>query len=340
MVTLTINERIVEVEPGTTILQAAQSLGCFIPTLCYNPQLSTTGTCGICVVQVDKADELVVSCETPVSEGMVVNTDTERVHNARREVLMNIREGHPLECFTCEKNSDCRLQDYCYLYGVFQLDYTGYQKKYEIEDTNPFFIRNMDRCIRCGLCARICNEINGAGAFNLANEDHEPGMVVFTEPSCVFCGMCVDVCPAGALIAKQKMGTGRVWDAELVKTVCPYCGVGCGLELHVKDNTVINARGDLASPVSRGQTCVKGRFGFDFLSSPERLTTPLIRKNGELVKSTWDEAIDLVAEKLKEFRGAELAGLASARATNEDNYLFQKMIRSLGSNNIDHCARL
>ena len=341
MVSLTINGQRVEVEPETTILQAAKKLGHFIPTFCYDPGLSLAGTCGMCVVQVDKADTLVSSCNTPVTNGMIVYTDSEQIHAARREVLNKLRAGHPLDCLTCEKNGECLLQDYCYLYGIFQIDYSGYERKYELDDANSFFIRDMNKCIKCNLCVRTCHEINGVGAVNQVNEDDavaEPP--AFDEPTCVFCGMCVDICPVGALTPKQKIGKGRPWELKRVKTVCSYCGVGCGLELQVKDNKVVNVKGDVTNPVNLGQTCVKGRFGFDFLESPGRLTSPLIRKNGQLVESTWDEALGLVADKFKQVKGTELAGLASARVTNEDNYLFQKLIRSLGSNSIDHCARL
>ncbi len=340
MVSLTINGKKVEVEPETTILQAANKLGYFIPTFCSAPGLSLVGTCGMCVVQVDKTGTLLASCNTPVAEGMVVYTDSEQIHAARREVLNNLRAGHPLDCLTCEKSGACLLQDYCYLYGVFQMDYSGYKRKYELDDANPFFIRDMNKCVKCGLCVRTCHEINGAAAVSLVNPGANVEPPVFNESSCVFCGMCVDICPVGALTPKQRLGKGRTWELKRIKTICPYCGVGCGLELQVKDNKVVNVEGDVTSPVNRGQTCVKGHFGFDFLESPARLTSPLIRKNGELVEATWDEALSLIAARLKQAKGEELAGLASARATNEDNYLFQKLIRSLGSNHVDHCARL
>lgn len=345
MVSLTINGQRVEVEPETTILQAAEKLGIFIPTFCYDPELTLVGACRMCVVEVERARALMASCCTPVMEGMVVHTESERVHAARKENLNLLLANHPLDCLTCEKTGDCRLQDYCYLYGISESDYHGDQKNYELDDTNPFFIRNMNKCVLCGLCVRTCHEINGAGAIEFMNRGFNSKVTTaFDDPlensSCVFCGMCVDACPVGALIPKQGVGKGRPWELSSVKTVCPYCGTGCGLELYVKDNTVVGAKGDVTSPVNRGQTCVKGRFGFDFLQSPERLKSPLIRKNGELVESSWDEALDLIAKKFKEVKGTELAGLASARVTNEENYLFQKLLRSLGSNNIDHCARL
>lgn len=353
MVSLTINGQKVEVEPETTILQAAEKLGFFIPTFCYDPELSLPGTCGICVVQVENSNELATSCCTPVEDGMVVYTDTEQVHAAREEVLTKLRAIHPMECFTCEKSGECLLQDYCFLYGIFQVNYQGEQEQgeYGIDDSNPFFIRDMNKCIQCTLCVRKCHEVNGAGAFDVVSTDSstdkitvedvpsDSAAISFDESSCVFCGMCVDACPVGALIPKQVSG-GRTWEPQRVKTICPYCGVGCGLELRIKDNTVVNVKGDRTNPVNRGHTCAKGRFGYDFLHSPARLKSPLIRKKGELVEASWEEALDTVAEKLKGKEGMELAGLTSARATNEENYLFQKLFRSLKSNNVDHCARL
>ncbi len=345
MISLTINGQRVEVEPGTTILQAAEKLGIFIPTFCYDPELTLVGACRMCVVEVERARTLVASCCTPAGEGMVVHTDTERVHDARKTNLNLLLANHPLDCLTCEKTGNCRLQDYCYLYGISESEFSGERKNYGLDDTNPFFIRNMNKCILCGLCVRTCHEVNGAGAVEFMNRGFDSKVTTaFDDPlensSCLFCGMCVDACPVGALTPKQSIGKGRPWELTVVKTVCPYCGTGCGLELYVKDNTIVRVKGDGSSPVNRGQTCVKGHFGLDFLQSPERLTKPLIRKNGELVESSWEEALDLVAAKLGRIKGTELAGLSSARATNEENYLFQKLLRSLGSNNIDHCARL
>ncbi len=345
MISLTINNQGVEVEPGTTILQAAEKLGIFIPTFCYDPDLTLVGACRICVVEVERARNLVASCCTPAGQGMVVHTDTERVHEARRANLSLLLANHPLDCLTCEKTGNCRLQDYCYLYGISESDFSGERKEYDLDDTNPFFIRDMNKCVLCGLCVRVCHEVNGVGAVGIMNRGFDSKVTAaFDDPledsPCVFCGMCVDLCPVGALIPKQSVRRGRPWELTTVKTVCPYCGTGCGLELFVSNNEVVGAKGDASSPVNRGQTCVKGHFGLDFLRSPERLTSPLIRKNGELVESSWDEALELVAQKFKEVKETELAGLASARATNEENYLFQKLLRSLGTNNIDHCARL
>ncbi len=345
MLSITINGREVKVEPGSTILQAAEKMGIFIPTFCYDPQLSQVGACRICVVEVEKARALVASCCTPAAEGMVVHTDSERVLTARQANLSLLLANHPLDCLTCEKTGECKLQDYCYLYGIDESDFIGEQKDYDLANTNPFLTRDMNKCILCGLCVRICHDINGAGAIEFINRGFDSKVTpAFDDPleysSCVFCGMCVDACPVGALIPKESIRQGRPWELESVKTVCPYCGVGCGLELFVKDNKVVKVKGDITNSVNRGQTCVKGHFGIDFLDSPERLKAPLVKKNGEFVETSWEEALELVATKLKEVQPTEVAGLASARATNEENYLFQKLFRMLGTNSIDHCARL
>lgn len=345
MLSLIINGHEVKVEPGSTILQAAEKLGLFIPTFCYDPQLAQVGACRICVVEVEKARALVASCCTPAADGMVVHTDSERVLAARQANLSLLLANHPLDCLTCEKTGECKLQDYCYLYGVDESDFVGAQKDYDLDDANPFYIRDMNKCILCGLCVRICHDVNGAGAIEFINRGFDSKVTpAFDDPmeysSCVFCGMCVDSCPVGALIPKEGIRQGRPWELESVKTICPYCGTGCGLELFVKDNKVVKVKGDLTNPVNRGQTCVKGHFGIDFLDSPDRLKTPLLKKNGEFIETSWEDALDLVAAKLKEVKPTELAGLASARATNEENYLFQKLIRSIGSNSVDHCARL
>jgi predicted molibdopterin-dependent oxidoreductase YjgC len=345
VITLTINGHSVEVEAGSTILEAAEKLGIFIPTLCHDPRFTPAGACRMCLVEVERARALMAACSVPVMEGMAVHTDTERVHAARKENLRLLLANHPLDCLTCEKNGDCRLQEYCYLYGIAESDYQGVRKEYALDESNPFLIRDLNKCVLCGLCVRVCHEINGAGAIDFTNRGFYTKVApafddALETSSCVFCGMCVDVCPVGALTPKQGLRQGRPWELQKVRTTCPFCGTGCGLELSVKDDRVVGVKGDPASPVSRGQTCVKGRFGLDFLHSPDRLQKPLMRKNGEMVEASWEEALSLIASKMRGLRGREMAGFSSARATNEENYLFQKLLRMLGSNNIDHCARL
>lgn len=348
-VNLTINGQSVEAEASMTILEAAESAGIEIPTFCHDPQLVGVGACRICVVEVEGWGNLPASCVAPVVDGIVVNTESENVIKARQANLSLLLANHPLDCLTCEKSGECRLQDYSYKYGVEKTDYEGEVIDYPVEDSNPFYERDMNKCILCGKCARVCFEINGAGAIDYANRGFKSTIAAaFFEPmensSCVFCGMCVDICPVGALTPKLNRFKGRAWEIEKVSTICPYCGTGCAINLHVKDNEVVGASGDKEGPVNKGHVCVKGHFGWDFIHSPDRLTKPLIKKNGQFEEASWEEAISLVADKFKSTvdkdGGGALAGLASARCTSEDNYLFQKLLRVLGTNSIDHCARL
>ena len=280
---LTIDGREVEVAPGATILEAARQLGIDIPTLCHDPELQRNGACRICVVEVEKARALVASCCAPAGPDMVVHTESERVREARISILKLILANHPLECITCEKTGECKLQDYCYRYGVSESDYFGEIKELPLDDTNAFYIRDMNKCILCGRCVGKCQEINGAGAIDFVQRGFVTNVgPAFGDPieesACVFCGMCVDACPVGALVPKAGIGKGRPWEVERVRTICPYCGTGCAVYLHVKDGKIIGASPDVESPVNRGHLCAKGRFGWDFVQSEERLTAPLIKK--------------------------------------------------------------
>lgn len=348
-INLTINGQPVKARAGMTILEAAESAGIEIPTFCHDPQLVGVGACRICVVEVEGGRGLPAACVAPAGDGMVINTESEKVVQARKANLSLLLANHPLDCLTCEKSGECKLQDYCYRYGVAETDYPGEVKEIPFEDSNPFYERDMNKCILCGKCSRVCFEVNGAGAIDYAYRGFKSIIVpAFEEPvensPCVFCGMCVDLCPTGALNPKLSKGLGRAWEIDKVKTTCPYCGTGCNFYLEVKDDKIVGVTPDYDSPVNKGNLCVKGRFGWDFVDSPERLTKPLIKKEGQFVEASWEEALELVASKIKETvdkNGPEaLAGLSSARVTNEENYLFQKLIRMLGSNNVDHCARL
>ena len=348
-INLVINGQQVQAEKGMTILEAAKSIGVEIPTLCHDPQLVSTGACRMCVVEVEGASNLPASCVTPAAEGMVIHTESEKVIQARKVNLSLLLSNHPQDCLTCEKSGRCNLQEYAYKYKVEKSDYVGEVKNIPVEDSNPFFERDMNKCILCGKCARVCFEVNGAGAVDYAFRGFASTIsTAFQEPleksSCVFCGMCVDLCPVGALTPKIEKGKGRFWEVDRVKTTCPYCGTGCSINLHVKEDQIVGASPDYQSPVNKGNLCVKGRFGWDFVSSPKRLSRPLIKKYGIFIESSWEEALSLTASKIKEtlenHGASSLAGISSARVTNEENYLFQKLLRSLGTNNIDHCARL
>jgi formate dehydrogenase alpha subunit len=353
MITLTVDGKQVQVPEGTMLLEACQLAGADIPTLCYDPDLKRVGSCRMCVVEVEGRPGLVASCVTPAANGMIVHTESPRVVEARKVILELLLARHKLECHTCEKNGNCLLQDYCYRYGVTTSRFSGEMPKFTKEDPNPFIERDYDKCIMCTRCVRACEQITGAKAISVAYRGHHAKIATafdgnLADSTCAFCGQCLMVCPVGALTSKLSKGKGRAYEVEKVRTICPYCGTGCTIELNVKDNKVVgvtSVRDEELSPVNKGALCVKGRFGWDFINSPERLTTPLIRENGEFREASWDEALDYIAEKLKaiknQFGPDAIAVFSSARATNEENYLIQKMTRAaIGTNNIDHCARL
>lgn len=349
MIQLTINGENIQVAEGTTIMQAASAAGFVIPSLCYHPAISAIGSCRICVVEVEGAKSLPASCSTPVSEGMVVRTETDRVEKARKAVLDLLLANHPLDCLTCEKNGACRLQEYAYKYGLKKSSYEGAKREYGIDDTNPFFERDHEKCILCGRCINVCAEKVGNNVYDYGYRSFETKIIAGMDgrqedSSCVFCGNCITLCPTGALQPKMSKGLGRIYEVEEVTTVCPYCGVGCMLKLLVKDGRITGIT-PAKGPANDNLLCVKGRFGLDFVHHPQRLTSPLIRKEGKLTEVSWEEAINYTASRLKEIKegyGARaLAGMSSAKCTNEENYLLQKFVRiCLGTNNVDNSARL
>ena len=344
---ITLNGRPCEAEFGQTIFQAAAKHGIYIPTFCYDERLAAHGACRICVVEVKGARALMTACSTPVAEGMTIETETPAVIEARKEILRLMLENHPLDCLTCEKSGNCTLQDLCFKYDIKEGGFHGDKKVYPIDDSNPFFTYDANKCILCGKCVRVDNELQCTGAINFAERGFESHVAVagdkdFESSNCVSCGNCVSACPVGALMPKQPQKF-RYWDIKKVQTTCSYCGVGCQMELLIKDGKVLGVEPVNSAP-NEGLLCVKGRFGYRFLNHPDRLKAPLVRKDGKLVETTWDEALHVIASKIKvigEKHGPEaFGGMTSARCTNEENYLMQKMFRAvIGTNNIDHCAR-
>lgn len=352
-----INGKSITAEQGMTILQAARANGIHIPTLCDHPAISPFGACRICLVEAEKNPKLLSSCTTPLTEGMVVHTNTPRVIEARKAVLELILVRHPLDCFSCSSNGKCELQDVAYELGVKDsrfADPGDTNTSHKLEDANPFYVRDLNKCILCGRCVRVCEEHAIYHAIDFQgrgiNTSIQPPVgSPMEESDCVFCGQCVQVCPVGALYEKTAVGRGRPWDLEKVKSVCSYCGVGCELEINVNKKTgrIANVTTNYSSPtaLNKGRSCVKGRFAWQFVHSEDRLTTPLIREGDTFRKASWDEALALIAEKLggiKEKYGSDALGFfASARCTNEENFLMQRLAREvMGTNNVDHCAHL
>ncbi len=369
-INLTINEQPVTVAEGTTVLEAAKEAGIYIPTLCYHPSLTPYGGCRLCIVEIENLRGFPTSCTTPVTEGMVVNTKTPQLQELRRNILELILAEHPNSCLscwrlkrcqpfdiclrnvavtercvTCSKNGSCELQEVTDNIGLEDVTLPAISKELPILRDSPFFDRDYNLCILCGRCVRVCQDIRGAGAiaFTYRGSQALVGTAFnrsLQDSNCQFCGACVDICPTGALMERASKWQGSA--EQCVTTTCPYCGVGCQLNIQTKENRIIAVTPVSDNSVNKGQACVKGRFGIaEFVHHPQRLTTPLIRKNGKLVEASWDEALELVTEKLAGYKGDKFAFISSAKCTNEDNYLAQKFTRSvMTTNNIDHCARL
>ncbi len=342
-ITLFIDGIKAEADEGDTILQAATKNDIYIPNLCYNSDLKPLGACRLCMVQ-NNEGRLVTACETPVEEGMEISSENSNINAVRRTVVRLLMANHEKDCLTCAKNDNCKLQEAAAYLGIDEGDMGN--MRYSIMDisedeSNPFFIRDLKKCILCGICVGVCDEIMGVNAIDFGFRGYETKITTFgDEPildsNCVSCGECVVACPVGALVPKQNSMSSRE-----VQTTCPYCGVGCGIKLGIRGNEVTNIIGDEKSPVNRGRLCVKGRYGFNFINHPDRLENPLIKKNGEFEKATWKEALEYISENFSRYKGDEFASISSAKCTNEENYLMQKFSRGvMGTNNIDHCARL
>ena len=390
MVKLTINGRQVEVESGSTILQAAEKVGIFIPTFCHdefgrfsNKECSKSDgidQCKMCSVEVAGSNELVTACDTVVSDGMVVQTESKKVKDKRIEVLNRIVSIHPMDCVNCVKLGGCKLQKYCELYGVKDKTKETPHVHRNKDMSNRFYYQELEKCIRCGKCVRTCRELVGVNALTMVKHDglnyvmpnipdevyreklklgagkevttemklkaYNDGLVGMADTECVSCGNCVSVCPVGALMPKSE-NEFREWETKKVVTTCTYCGVGCQIEYSVRNGKIVDAK-PANGPSNEGLLCVKGKFAYDFINHKDRLKHPMIRKGGKhspLERVSWEEALDFAAKKIAEVRDEfgpdSIAGFSSARTINEDNYLFQKFLRAaVGTNNVDHCARL
>jgi predicted molibdopterin-dependent oxidoreductase YjgC len=363
-VTLTINGLKILAPEGSTILEAARGAGINIPTLCHHPDLSNIGACRLCVVSVEKARALQTACTTPVFEGMVVDTESAEARETRRFVLEMLLSDHPNECMTCEVNGDCELQDLAYEYDVPWPSGQGSRHKYEIDpDPNPFVFIDRNKCVLCGRCVRACAEIQVRNIWSFASRGFESKLVAgadqpMLEARCESCGQCVAYCPVGALYDKMSLKQARVTSVHKVRTTCPYCGVGCNMDLNVRDGRIVRVTSNPDAPVNGMALCVKGRYGFDFVHHKDRLIRPRVRRYlleggrkgegenwKEWVEVDWDVALDIAARRLTTIRdthGSDSVGiLTSAKCLNEENYLMNKFARQvIGTNNIDHCARL
>ena len=342
MVTLTIDDKQVTVPKDATIYDAAKDAGIRIPILCHDKKLHPFGGCRMCLVEVEQMKgRQIPACTTPVTEGMIVRTMTDEIIKARKMVLELLLLKHPIDCPICDAAGDCDLQNLTYEYGVNVNRFTDEKFNWKIDYVNPLIERDMNRCVHCGKCARICDEIVSYGAYSFINRGIEAkiGTAFDGDLNCEFCGSCVSVCPVGALISRPFKFKARWWALNKVKTICSYCGTGCQLTLGVKDDKVLTTIYDENQGFHNGQLCTRGRWGYQFVNSDRRLSAPLVRKNGTLQPASWDEALGLVAARLVEARGRadSIAALATPRLTNEELLVFRKLFKDeLGSDNIDH----
>ncbi len=345
-----INGREIISEEGRTVLEACREAGIYIPTLCFDERLEAYGGCRLCLVEVKGINRPLSSCTTPIQNGMEITTESPNLTELRKTMLSLILSNHPDDCMCCEKAGDCSLQELAYQYEVTPGKYDGERWNLPVKDDNPFISFDPNKCILCGRCVNICKNLMLKGAIAMTGRgfNSRPDTAFgrpLTPETCLFCGQCVSACPTGALIEKQSIGKGRNHSLRRIRTTCSYCGTGCNFYLNVKGGRVVKVTSDYEAPVNRGSLCIKGRFGYEFIHHPDRLTTPLIREGEGFREASWDEALDLVASRfneLKEKYGPEAVGaFSSSRCTNEENYLISKWVRAaLGSNNVDNCARV
>lgn len=338
MVNLTIDGKQITVSRTATIYEAALEAGINIPVLCYAKKLLPFGACRVCLVQVEQMKgRLIPSCTTPVSEGMVVTTMSDEILKVRKTVLEFLLVNHVIECPVCDKGGECDLQELTYAHEVVTNRFQGEKFNLETDEVNPLIERNMNRCVLCGRCVRVCDEVVAYGSYSFINRGFETKIATAYDRglNCEFCGQCVSMCPVGAILPRPFKFKARPWQLKEVDTVCGYCGNGCTVTLGVLNNKVEAIRFNDKIGVNDGNLCIRGRFGYSYVNSEERLTTPLVRKNGQLVEASWDEALQAVTDGFKQAQ-AGLGILSGARLTNEELFLLKNLAKVAGTANLDH----
>ncbi len=346
-VNITVDGKKVSAPAGTLLIEACKTVGIEVPSFCYYPNLSLQGACRMCLVRIEKMPKLQTACTTVITEGMIVSTDSPEIHQARKSMVELVLGNHPLDCPVCDAGGECELQDMTFSYGAAESKYIDLKNHRDEQQWSPVVYFDRPRCILCYRCVRVCNEGMDVAALGIQNR----GVSSIIAPNmedhldCEECGMCIDICPVGALTSGAYRYKTRPWEMNHVGTTCTHCGDGCKTTLGVRrDDTGMQiVRGDNRdkSGINGDFLCIKGRYAFDFANHEDRLTQPLIKKNGRLTPSTWEEAFELIGKKFSEAQksagGKAIGIIGSNRTSNEENYLLQKFARVvLGTNNIDH----
>src|SRR5437660_1581764 len=346
-VTLTVDGKKLTAPAGTLLIEACKSAGIEIPSFCYYPNLSLQGACRMCLVKIEKMPKLQTACTTVVTEGMIVTSDNEEVRQARKSMVELLLGNHPLDCPVCDAGGECELQDMTFSYGAAESKYMEAKNHKDEQQWSPVVFFDRPRCILCYRCVRVCGEGMDVWALGVQNR----GVSSIIAPNkedhleCEECGMCIDICPVGALTSGAYRYKTRPWEMNHVGTICTHCGDGCKTTLGVRrsDSGMQIVRGDNRdkSGINGDFLCIKGRYAFDFADDPQRVRQPLIRRNGKLTPASWEEAIAHTAMRLREIlaaKGGQAIGvIGSNGTTSEENYLLQKFARTvLGTNNIDH----
>ena len=337
---------------GETLYEVARRHRKDVPTLCYDPRLEPFGACRLCVVEVEGMRSPVASCTMPAQEGMVVRTSTEAVERHRKTLMELVVSENPAD--GVDELSGLASQEMAALAERYGADGTRFQGKRSgksrPDDPNPMIVRDYDRCISCYRCVRVCAEQEGDYAISIANRGFQTRITTefdgFLEDSaCTFCGQCVQTCPTGALADGRALQHAETpGSVTRTRSICPYCGVGCGVDILSKDDTIVGVQPAMDSPANEGALCVKGQFAWEWVQHPDRLKNPLVRKDGVLVEASWDEALDRAAEGFRKVRDQHgrhaIYGVASGRAPHESAYSVQKFVRAgFGTNYIDNCSR-